>query len=339
MPLVELNNPAPADLPATPLEWLRQLGGPAVVRIRGVDSSRCRGVSTLLHGDEPSGLHALHAYVKSGARPAIDVVATIASVEAALTGIPFSHRFLPGRRDLNRCFLGPFDDKDGKLAASVHQAIGARTPDLVVDLHNTSGNNPCFGVVPRLDDRRLRAVAVFTPLVMIAEKPIGSLNDSFRDLTTSVTIECGQMSDPAAHAHTSRALAALLALDELDDAPLPPCEVFTGDLRVRFAADAAIDFAQQPRDGCDLTLLPDVDRHNFAVTPRGTVLGWVGARRAWPLVALDKEGHDISRDLFALDGDALVTARDLVPVMMTTRVQAARSDCWTYIVARDVLQP
>ena len=25
-----------------------------------------------------------------------------------------SHRFLPGRRDLNRCFLGPFDDVDGR---------------------------------------------------------------------------------------------------------------------------------------------------------------------------------------------------------------------------------
>lgn len=336
MSLVELVDPSPADVPPTPEEWLRALRGPAVVRLTGRDRGRCRGVSTLLHGDEPSGLHALHAYVKSGAVPATDVVATIGAVDAALAEPVFSHRFLPTRRDLNRCFPGGDGDVDARLARAIFDALSARTPELVVDLHNTSGKNPCFGVVPALDPPRLRIVALFTTLVMKADRHLGTLNDAFAKTAPSVTVECGQAQDPAAHALAKAGLRALLSLEDATSTPLPDFEVFAGNLRVRFADDANVCFGASATDGQDLTLLPDVDRFNFAVVPKHTVLGFLGAKRAWPFVALDDGGRDVSRELFACDGDLLVTAKELVPALMTTSIRAARADCWTYVVERTV---
>ena len=41
-------------------EFLRALGGPACLFLRGQDRSRTRALVTLLHGNEPSGAIALH---------------------------------------------------------------------------------------------------------------------------------------------------------------------------------------------------------------------------------------------------------------------------------------
>jgi hypothetical protein len=323
-------------VPATPLAWLESLGAPAVVRVAGRDRSRCRGVSVLLHGDEPSGLVALHAYLQSGAVPATDVVATIGAVDAARAAPPFSHRFLPDRRDLNRCFPGGDGDVDARLARDIHGALSARGPELVVDLHNNSGKNPCYGVVHGLDDARLRVVGLFSNLVMHADRHLGTLNDAFAGNTTSLTIECGQSQDEAAHAHATDRLARLLAVDDLASLPVPSFEVFTGNLRVRVRDDVTLAFGVRALAGQDLTLLPDLDRFNFKTLPRGTPVGFVGPKKKWPFLALDDDGRDVSPDLFALDGELLVAAADLVPAMLTTSVRAVRADCLTYLVARTV---
>ena len=55
-----LDNPSPRTLGRSPLEWLDRLQKPTVVRVAGRDPSRTRAMATLLHGNEPSGLFALH---------------------------------------------------------------------------------------------------------------------------------------------------------------------------------------------------------------------------------------------------------------------------------------
>lgn len=323
-------------VPATPREWLDRLGGPAVVRIAGRDRRRCRGVSTLLHGDEPSGLVALHAYLKSGAVPATDVVATIGAVDAARAPPGFAHRFLPHRRDLNRCFPGGDEDVDRRLARDVFAALSERSPELVVDLHNNSGRNPCYGVVHALDDARLRVVALFSDLVMQADRHLGTLNDAFVANTTSLTIECGQSQDDAAHARTAERLAHLLGVDDLATLPVPAFEVFTGNLRVRVRDDVTLAFGRAPVDGPDVVLREDLDTYNFKTLPKGSLVGFLGPRRAWPFEAKDDDGREISHDLFARDGDRVVAAVDLVPAMLTCSERAVRADCLTYLVARTV---
>ena len=96
--------------------FLQELGGPAWIRVPGRDASRTRVVSTLLHGNEPSGVRAIHAWLRSGARPAVDTAFFVGPVEAARVPPGFAHRTRFGHRDLNRCFLPPFPGSEGELA-------------------------------------------------------------------------------------------------------------------------------------------------------------------------------------------------------------------------------
>ena len=336
--LIDLVDPAPSSIDADPVAWLAALGAPTVVRLTGVDRSRRRGVSTLVHGDEPSGFLALHAFLRGGVRPAVDVVATIAAVDAARAPPGFAHRFLPGRRDLNRCFPGGAvldDDVQLRLARALHDALLGDAPlEALVDLHNNSGRNPCYALVPVVDERRLQVAALFdTTLVMDAGRLPGTLTDAVAARTPSVTVECGQGADPAAHDAARGGLARFLTRDRLFDAPPPPFSVFAGNQPVRLAPDAVVAFGDVPVDGADLTLFADVDRFNFTTMPPGTALGVVGGRRVFPLVVPTPNG-DVARDLFAVDGDRLVTVQPVTPVMMTTKLAAARGDCLCYVVAQ-----
>src|SRR5678816_135503 len=89
------------DIGETPEEFLRILRRPTWIRVAGRDRTRTRAVTTLLHGNEPSGTRALHRFLKESREPATNVLALVASVGAALEPPVFAHRTRPGRRDLN----------------------------------------------------------------------------------------------------------------------------------------------------------------------------------------------------------------------------------------------
>ena len=102
-----LENPTPDQIADDVEGFLHQLAGPTLITISGEDTSRTRAISTLLHGNEPSGLRAVHAWLRSGRKPAVNIICFIASVQAALHEELFKHRSVPGQRDLNRCFGPP----------------------------------------------------------------------------------------------------------------------------------------------------------------------------------------------------------------------------------------
>ena len=70
-------------IPENPLAFLESLSGATAWRIPGRDRSRCRVVTTLLHGNEPSGLLAVHSWLRAGIQPAVDALCVVANVEAA----------------------------------------------------------------------------------------------------------------------------------------------------------------------------------------------------------------------------------------------------------------
>ena len=70
---------ARADVPEGDRAFLHQLAGPSLLRLGGRDPSRVRVVTTLLHGNEPSGLRAVIRFLRSGDLPATDVLFFIAA--------------------------------------------------------------------------------------------------------------------------------------------------------------------------------------------------------------------------------------------------------------------
>lgn len=324
--------PEAALLGATPVDFLRNLGGPAVFRIPGRDRSRARGLSTLLHGNEPSGLRALHGWLSDGVVPSIDLVIFVGAVEAALEGSGFVHRTLPGRRDLNRCFQPPFEGGEGLLASQALRLLRESGCEALVDLHNNTGHNPAYGVVTRLDAARLNLTALFARRVVHSELRLGTLVEATAGDFPGIALECGRAGDPAADAVARAGLERYAALEHLERRRVlePGLDVLEDPIRVCARAGVRLRFGERAAEDADLTLLGDIDRHNFEWLPPGVPVGFVGPGAGWPLEAFGADGEDVSRDLFALRDGLLETRRAGVPIMMTTDVAVARSDCLFY---------
>jgi hypothetical protein len=134
-----------------------------------------------------------------------------------------------------------------------------------------------------------------------------------------------------AHAAAER-FASLTTLPT--EAPAEAGEVYRDPTRVRLKEGLSVAFGDPARGGdVDLMLDASIDRHNFTLVPRGTVLGVVRDGVSWPLVCDGddrRDGPDPSTSLFAIDARSLITATPFVPLMMTTNAAVARSDCLFY---------
>ena len=94
-----IRDPRRENIPERVNEFLQALPGPVAIHLTGRDSSRTRVLVTLSHGNEPSGLEAVHHWLLSGRQPNVNVVIILGAVEAALAEPMFFHRQLPGTRD------------------------------------------------------------------------------------------------------------------------------------------------------------------------------------------------------------------------------------------------
>ena len=314
-----------------PAAFLRELGGPCAIAVPGRDRSRTRAVTTLLHGNEPSGLRAIHAWLRAGREPAVDALLLVANVEAALASPPV--RTLPGSRDLNRCFLGPWDDPEGRLAREILDVISAARPEALVDLHNNSGHNPAYGVGASAQPGVLQIVSLFADRFVLSHLSLGALMEALGDRPCA-TVEVGRAGDPAADAIALAGLERFLERDRIFDPDWEPLlQVLHMPMRALLREGTRVVVADTPDARADLTLRADLDRHNFERVEPGALLGWCEAAQL-PLRVLDEQGAERGSDYFQLAGGELRAARPFVPIMITTDPEIARQDCLFYIVRR-----
>ena len=321
-------------IPPTAEEFLDLLAVPTLISAKGHDTSRTRIVSTLLHGNEPSGLRAIRSWLATGRIPATNTLLFIAAVRTARLAPGFAYRFLPGRIDLNRCWFPPHTGCAGEFAGEVLRLFNQPLPESLVDLHNNTGHNPPYGVSPRVGPEERNLVAYFADRVVHSPLRLGTLVEATQDDFPSVTIECGRSGDPIADA------TALAGLERyLDDhraehlgANPPSMEVLTNPLRVTVRDGVDLAFGEGPVVDAEFTVARDIDRHNFERLGPGVPIGWLAAGAGWPIEVVGPDGRDVSQELFTLREAALETRRAITPIMMTTNRRNALDDCLFYVV-------
>ena len=334
--LVHLHDPFADNIPEQVEHWLARLPGAIQIRLNGADAGRTRALVTLLHGNEPSGLRAIHAWLRQGreqieAQLATNLVLILANVEAARTPPLFHHRQLPGLRDLNRCFRAPWTDAPGRLAQSVLATLVECGPEAVVDLHNTSGRSPAFAVAA-IDDARHRTLAgMFCNHLIVTELRMGALMDSAETLFPTLTVECGGAHDPAAHQCAAEVLRRFGSRPSLFS-PQPATgtlHVFHNPVRVELAPGASVSFStEQP---ADVILDANVQARNFGVTMPEERLARLRDGQAGLLSVRDHRGRPVFSELFQISGYYLTPRVPLRLFMATDRADIARSDCLFYI--------
>jgi len=331
-PIHVYDEPSARDLPESPEALLDWLKGPTLFRRQGRDRSRVRTVIGLLHGNEPSGLVALHRALLHPEPFAVDTLLFLGAVEAARAEPRHGHRMLPGRRDLNRSFGLPPSDTDTRIAAAARRLLGERLPEAVIDVHNNTGENPAYGVGLRESETLLGLTRLFARRFIHTEYRMGTLIETFDASCPALTIEAGRAGDPAADALAARGVLDFLTLPRLEALPREPAvQVLRRAIRVELAPGLELAYAHEPT-AADLVLDVDLDRHNFCELAPGSRIGFVRAA-VWPLRAVAADGRERSRELFEVEAGELFTRVPMVPVMITTQPAMARADCLFYALS------
>lgn len=332
------SNPQPDEIGDSAYDFLKLLPGPLHIFLQGWDSSRNRVVTTLLHGNEPSGIHGVFSLLKNGVRPQTDIHILIPSVDAAKQAPGFIYRMLPHHKDLNRCFREPYEESDqGRLAREIVNIIEAADPECVIDVHNTSGSSPSFGVTTYMDQQHDALVSLFTHRMIVTDIKLGALMELSTDERPIVTIECGGAQDEESHLLAANGLRRFMELDcvlslKHTDISL---EFFHNPMRLELKEDSDIAYGDHSLQQDGVTLLPDIENHNFGYVEADVRLGFVSGELANNLKINNPLGEVAITDYFRLDDGVLYPSRRLKLFMVTGNPEIARKDCLLYLVTAE----
>ncbi|MDP2562328.1 succinylglutamate desuccinylase/aspartoacylase family protein [Psychrobium sp. 1_MG-2023] len=331
-----LSDPEQVILGADYQQFLLSLTCPTVIDIKGQDPSRCRVFTTLLHGNEPSGLIAIHRWLTNQGQqpvPLTNMRFIICSVEAATAKPLLSHRYLEGGKDINRCFTKPTPVDYGLRAALIKQAISEVSPELVIDLHNTSGSGPAFAVSPLLTSNVLALASYFCQTMILSGIHLGALME--QDFGCPIiTIECGGSNDEQAH-HV--AYHGLKLISRCEDVNKPHQEksidIISKPLRLTINDDVELAYSEHDEGFDGVTLKSTIEQFNYGSATQGQLLGWVDHLGLANLSLIGDEGEDLISDYFCVKGNQLLCAKHLKVFMATTIAEIAKADCLFYLTA------
>lgn len=335
---VELNrfcDPDPQSIGDNIYDFLDYLSGPSEILLSGEDSSRTRAFVTLLHGNEPSGVIALFKWLKSGKKPAVNIVCIVASVAAASLSPEYSHRVIDGQRDLNRCFKEPFNDEPGALAAEILSTLKRYQPECLIDMHNTSGSGPSFAVAVYEDPLHDALTSLFTKRLIVTHLRLGALMEVTEYLCPTVTVECGGRLDECAHQAAWDGLQRYFLQSEVVNTKVcrDGLEILTNPVRLELNPQCRIQYGDVLSGSVDLCLLPTIERYNSGVTEKDTQLGWVAGDDLKAVFSSENSREEcVVNELVYIKDGALYTQRDLKLFMITSNPEIAKMDCLFYAV-------
>jgi hypothetical protein len=332
-------DPKVADIGNTAIEFLNALPGPTHIHLKGSDSSRSRAAVTLMHGNEPSGLFAIFALLKRSLKPVVDMHFFILNVDAAKQAPGFIYRMLPQHKDMNRCFKEPFGKSEPEqVAKCLLEKLRQLQPECVIDIHNTSGSSPSFGVTTFMDERHDALVSLFTHRMIVTDLKLGSLMEISETSMPTVTIECGGAQDLESNILATEGLSRYLTLDDVlskqhGDMSL---EFFHNPMRLELHEDKDIAYGDHSLIEDGVTLLLSVENYNFGYVDTATRLGFVSGDLQNTLSIRDNSGNERISDYFELRDGELYPRRKIKVCMVTCNPEIARKDCLFYLVEPDV---
>lgn len=335
----EWHNPGPQEVGSDYIEFLKMLGRPTWLTFDGEDPSRSRAIVTLLHGNEPSGLKAIHNWIRKSQKPATRLGVFVGSVNAALHPPILSHRYLPDEKDLNRCFNPPYHCNQGKLAAGLIDLLSDFAPEAVVDTHNTSAHSEPFAVASQDKDEVRQIAQMFTRKLVVMHRKMGTLIEKGRDLCPVVTVEFGGFRDPRSDQLAEETLDDFIHRHHLFNLEPLPLKILRDPQRLEVLPGHRLHYSstvqEDEQQEADITLFNTIDQLNFSEVKRDTSLGWLGIDGIAGLRVTDEAGNNMLHQFFYAQDGFLMTRMNMNIFMATTDPYIAQNDCLLYLTAAE----
>jgi hypothetical protein len=318
-------------------------GRPALIRIPAAGTAPtppARLVACLMHGNEPSGYRAVLEVLRRGERFPFDLWVSIGNVRAATQDGWYAHRYLDDQEDFNRVWeVGPTTTRMRRCAAEILAELRGARLEAAIDLHNNSGQNPYYAILPAPSAAGLRLAALCADTMLQWRLRAFTLMEALTDLCPTVAVECGLPHLPEGTAFASGVIHRFLGAAEFAASPeddgARPRRIVEMLHRVKVRPEVTFAFAGVVDEETDLVIVPGLDGYNFEVLPAGHTIGHIDIGAAMPLLGTDMSGAEVTDHYFRTTPDGrVITTEDITPVMMTTTVVQTRRDCLFYVSRR-----
>ena len=310
-------------------DLLGLLSGPTLMHLKG-DKPEPLFITTLLHGNEDTGLLALQMLLKKYLDKKLprDLIVFIANVTAAAKDM----RHLDNQPDYNRIWPGTDheDCKETEMMAQVVDIIKARQPFASIDLHNNTGRNPHYGCVNRLSPQYLQLARLFSHTVVYFTTPIGVQSEALAAVCPSVTLECGKVGEVDGIEHACRYLETTMELEHLPAHEPSDIDLFHTVARVVINDNTNFSF-----DGSgDLNINGSIELYNFREIKEGVDFATLHHDQVPVFEVWDDHGNNVFDQFFEIRDCKIVLIKPVMPSMFTKNIEVIRQDCLCYLMER-----
>lgn len=310
----------PEEVKLSHEEFLKFLGEPSIVKIQG-KTDECVVISSLIHGNEPSGFFAMQNFLKQTRELDKTVFFVFFNIRASLTRPFFTTRHCDDESDLNRVWGDAIGSEGQKsLIEEMKNFFLEKKPQFYFEFHNTTGNNPVFVPTPTLDSDVLRVASVFSDLILhypSKDTLIGWLESK----CCSLAIECGKNALEQSHHNAEEVLKKALVLSGCIKGSLEykdEMKILCRPDKISVDNQATIDISDE-NTGADLVLRKDIDELNLKEIPADFFLGFVNK-------------NVIEHEKLYIMNNELRTKQPCMFLMLTAIPDVIRKDALGYFV-------
>ncbi|WP_286268971.1 M14 family metallopeptidase [Thalassotalea hakodatensis] len=330
-----LKNPDQMLLKGDFQQFLLSLDVPTIIDISGKNVDRTRVITTLLHGNGPSGFIAMHRWLTGDShdnKPETNLRFIIVSVEAATSTPLLTTCYLANGIDINRCFGSNLNHGYYQRANLIAQAIKEVSPEVVIDIHNTPSDGPSFGVTPLVSNDGLTASSFFCDTLVLSGLSRGALMEQNFGCPV-ITIECGGSKDEQAHAVALQGITELAHCPNLSNYHQKNnVKIIYKPLCLMVNADVDLHFSQHDEGYSGVTFINKIEQLNYGGVKEGQMLGWLDEHGLNNLMLINDVGDNVIDKYFAVRDNQLISLTCLKVFMATNNVDVAKNDCLFYIV-------
>ncbi|WP_448549394.1 hypothetical protein [Thalassotalea fusca] len=307
-----LTDPNTSVLKADPYQFLLSLTGPTIVDITGKNTNKTCVVITLINGNEPSGLIAIHRWLTEreiGTKPYHNLRFIFCSVEAALLTPLLSNSHLPNQIALTQCFGVGFNHGIFKRAKLIESSIRDVKPAIVVSLHNTPSYSPAFACAASLNNESVGVAQCFVETIVLSEQMPDRLQTLNFDCT-NLAVYTGSPEDPQSHE------VALYGIELLADAnhryvQNNSANVLLHPKRLMLSPTSKLSFSELDEGNSGVTLRKDIDALNFRPIKSGQHLGWLDEKGLANLCLLDHHNNVCTERFLTTRSNQLIAATNM----------------------------
>ncbi len=288
-------------------------------------------ISTLLHGDETTGLYAIQRLLKKYSEKPLPraISLFIGNIAAAKE----NQRHLDDQDDYNRIWPGSHhnDSPEKDMMQTVTNIMAKKKPFASVDIHNNTGKNPHYACINILNPHGLVLASKFSDIAVYFTSPKGVQSSAFSDFCPSIVLECGQSCDKSGIDHALAYLETILEMDELSSQSSDNIKLYHTVARVTIPK--TITIGDGVNNKChDLCLSEQLDDKNFHHIHPGTEFATVNSEKEKLIIVSSESNEDVTDEYIEMDNNKLLFKKSITLSMYTRNEKAIRQDCVCYFM-------